>query len=117
MPDKYDEAVEYLTKNPRKILGIWTQTSSHSSGCLFKLVCKDIYPQRDIGCLVSIRRAAGFGKDAETPELKAAILADERIPKQPENITVETLPFFAEWQREIDKELNRVTNRESKNWV
>lgn len=107
MKDKYDEAVEYLTENPKAIWHSWGTPTSHPSGCLFQYVT----PTGDdgetyCGCLTLIRGSSNF--KACTPELTEAIRADKRIPEKGDEITVEHLPIFAEWQRRIDKELNRV---------
>lgn len=100
MKDKYDEAVEYLTQNPTKILDAWHHPHSQTGGCLFvhagrRFIC---------GCLTQIRKGI---YDAETPALTAAIRADGRIPVDVAEITVASLPVFTEWQRRLDKELNR----------
>jgi len=44
---------------------------------------------------------------AYTDDLTERIRADERIPDDPDRITVAHLPVFAEWQRILDKELKR----------
>lgn len=107
MPDKYDNAVEYLTKNPSEIERAWYDPFSHvSSGCLFKFVTPNgccYFNRIAHGCLTSVRD----GSIAYTPELTEAIRADERIPMRGDNIEVKHLPVFAEWQRRLDKEFNR----------
>ena len=108
MPDKYDGAIDRLTENPNTIWETWNSPHSFFAGCLFMYASKDGYPHDDIGCLTTIRRNDGFGRLACTPELTEAIRADERIPKNARDIKVEDLPVFAEWQRRLDKELNRV---------
>ena len=113
MKDKYDEAVEYLTARPEEILETWTYPSSKQAGCLFGFATPDPFVRafnkeqagRLCGCLTEIK---GRGQDAWTDELTAAIRGDERIPSHGAYITVEHLPIFAEWQRRIDKELNRL---------
>lgn len=122
MKDKYDEAVEYLRQNPAEIQEAWTQTWEHKAGCLFRPVAKShapeghCWPKRSIdaercGCLTTIRgqTGGGFGYAivAETDELTQAIIADGRIPKSVDEITVDNLEVFAEWNRRIDKELGR----------
>jgi len=108
MPDKYDKAIDYLTENPDQIWNSWNEPHSYPQGCLFMYVSKTEHTANNIGCLTTIRRNDGFGKVACTPELTEAIRADERIPKGARDIKVEDLPVFAEWQRRLDKELNRV---------
>jgi hypothetical protein len=97
--DKYDVAIEYLKRHPEQIWDAWQGTDSHPSGCLFQF-CGS-------GCLTMIKSDAG--PDGETgrwssytPELSAAIIADERIPTQGSDITVSHLSVFAEWQRRLD---------------
>lgn len=107
MPDKYDEAISYLTENPDQIQNSWNAPHSYFAGCLFMYVSKDTSSYDDIGCLTTIRRNDGFGRVACTRELTEAIRADERIPKKVNDIKVEHLSVFAEWQRRIDKELGR----------
>lgn len=115
MSDKYQKAVEYLTRYPEQIGGAWSEPLSHPSGCLFQFVTPSGKCQHDLyglayGCLTTIRD----GFQAHTPELTAAIRADKRIPKCSSLITPRHLPVFAEWQARIDRELrfktkNRLT--------
>lgn len=116
MGDKYDEAVEYLTKHPGEIHDAWVMAhGGHAAGCLFAFVMPadadedEISWKRDVacGCLTQIRAACGSDTVAWTRELTEAIVADRRIPQNPDYITVADLPVFAEWQRRIDRELNR----------
>lgn len=104
MKDKYDEAIEYLTEHPEEIYETWNSAISNSElpgACLFRACSND--SKKCYGCLIQVRYRE---YPAQTPELTAAILADKRIPPANE-ITVEDLPVFAEWQRRLDKELNR----------
>jgi hypothetical protein len=103
--DKYDEAIEYLQLMPKEIWDAWTTYSrlpQHSAHCLFAPCGQD----NRFGCLTQIRADCGY--IAATPELTKAILADKRIPSFGPAIICKDLPIFAEWQRRIDKELNRV---------
>ncbi len=97
MPDKYDLAIEILTRNPEKIREAWNNPHTDDAGCLF------MFAHYSSGCLTQIRR------DPETYmgaiSQSAEILADGRIPKYPAKITVDSLPVFAEWQRRLDAEL------------
>lgn len=119
MKDKYDEAIEYLTKNPDEINDAWNYASTHKAGCLF-MACSPhisngeiitLFPRREdrelCGCLTMVRKEGG-SYHAWTDDLTASIRADDRIPQNSEEITLESLPVFAEWQRRLDKELNRV---------
>lgn len=93
MTDKYDEAIEILTKDPGQIRIAWANYSDHPAGCLFDLV-------PEVGmCLTEIRDFGDAGTD-----LEQEILDDERIPEDRDDITPEDLPVFAEWQRKIDAE-------------
>lgn len=108
MPDKYDKAIDYFTENPDQICEFWNTPHLYPQGCLFVYASETGRSINNIGCLTTIRRNNGFGTEACTPELTEAIRADERIPKDARDIKVEDLPVFAEWQRRIDRELNRV---------
>ena len=110
-PDKYDRAVAFLTENPEQIDDIWSNPTDHEAGVLFQFCSKegdlrghsDTYEQ-SCGCLTEV---ASGRWPAQNEKLRAEIMADDRIPKRASHITVSTLPVFAEWQRRLDKELNR----------
>ena len=123
--DKYDRAIEYLTENPDDIYDAWSNPSEWE-GCggeLFGFVAPDwrnnhskVYNTRDVyvgtcGCLQQIRQDykenGGDGKSGDMcmshwPRLWENIARDERIPSDADEIGVEDLVVFAEWQREID---------------
>lgn len=117
--DKYDAAIEYLTQNPSEIYEAWNGPVDHVAGCLFQAAghngtvgMGETFPQRpdglECGCLTTIRKNDEYIPSvAWTDELTAAIRADDRLPKDPREITVAHLPIFAEWQRRIDAELGR----------
>lgn len=118
MPDKYDDAIDCLTRAPSEIPEAWGEIRRHPAGCLFQLAWnKDAERAWPVGrecpaCLTQIRGDDIFCDDrdrwiAQTPELTKAIKADERIPSEPTEIEVSDLPVFAEWQRRLDKELDR----------
>jgi len=108
--DKYDKAIAYLEgcngSFESEVDRAWSTPFDHPAGCLFSIVAKDYYGKHDTGCLTMIRRTEDFR--AETDELTEAIRTDERIPTSAMDITHESLPVFAEWQRRLDRELNRV---------
>lgn len=108
MSDKYDKAIEYFNENPDEIVKIWNNPIGDPNGCLFQYVSETgrYFSNEDkpCGCLVQIR---GYGECACTKELTDAIYADTRIPRSENCITLANLHVFAEWQRRIDKELNR----------
>lgn len=113
MTDRYDRAIAYFTKNPKRIAISWFSSSSRAyfePGYLFAYASKDPYNagrNTDLGCLTMIRYDSSIFK-AETQALTDEIASDTRLPKDPDDITVENLHVFAEWQRRLDKELNRV---------
>ena len=118
MPDKYDEAIAYLTLYPNQIYDAWQSPHDHPGGALFQYVTpngswySDEQRQRYLrswtevlpayiqcGCITQIRA----GRVAYTPELTADIRADDTLPDRPDRITLEHLPRMAEWQRKIDR--------------
>lgn len=123
MKDKYDKAVEYLTENPSAIRESWNDPCNNvdSGGILFMAAAPrshHAFPTRpdgiECGCLTTIRRGTtnlpnGVVQpgDAWTDELTHRIRSDDRIPMTVDDIRVEHLPVFAEWQRRLDKELDR----------
>lgn len=112
--DAYDDAVEYLTANPERIDDAWWIRGSvrdprtEAAKCLFRYVTPTGGPELsdglECGCITQIR---GIQRHAYTPGLTAEIRSDERLPKFSLDITPGNLPVFAEWQRRIDRELNR----------
>lgn len=67
------------------------------------------------GCLTQIRdggvaynRHVAFRYDGMDFDLTEEIQEDERIPVHPREITLESLPVFAEWQRRLDIEIRNV---------
>lgn len=112
--DKYDFEVERLTKNPILIYEAWNQSTPlfDIAGNPETMDYDDIYA-KPIGCLTQIRSFNPNDDEtidwvAQTPELTKEIRNDTRIPSNPHFIKVEDLNVFAEWQRKLDKELNRV---------
>lgn len=104
--DKYDEAIEYLTTNPEEIENKWHNPST-MHGCLFQFATPTGHAKGASGCLTLIRRDHDL-RVLGRPDLTEAIRNDTRIPILSGDIRVEHLPVFAEWQRRLDKELNRV---------
>ena len=104
-PDYYDRAVAYLTQRPEEIIGAWQMPSAHPAGGLFAFVEPGGgRAHTECGCLTQIR---DLDEVACTEELTQAIRADERIPVSARRIGACDLPVFAEWQRRIDRALNR----------
>lgn len=106
--DKYDAAIEYLSKNPHRIYDAWN-LPTEEGGCLFQYADRNgsTFGSPGVGCLTQIRNTNGERVVEGRPDLTQQIAADERIPKNAHNITVNDLHVFAEWQRLIDIELNR----------
>lgn len=113
--DKYDAAIEFLSKHPDLIMASWYDIplndrkdiiNAHSiAHCLFQRC-----GSADCGCLTTIRGLYdedGNYSFAATEALTEAIQNDERIPHDERCIEVSHLPIFAEWQRRLDKELGR----------
>ena len=122
--DKYDHAIDYLTANPEDIYEAWGSPGAWEGkgGELFGFVAPDWTDSNaaadgcstrvgTCGCLQQIREAKEEGYDGSKGDAKMAywnrlwdlIANDRRIPVSGEDITVEDLPVFAEWQREIDE--------------
>lgn len=104
MSDKYEDAIAYLTEHPNEIEDAWGNPSWHVAGCLFVQCGSFSAGGTRCGCLTQVRR--GMYPAANT-KLTNEIRADERIPLDGHEITVEHLPVFAEWQRRLDREFNR----------
>lgn len=104
--DKYDLAIENLTASPEKIYETWNDPLSVDDGCLF------MYADKNSGCLTQIR-ARPFRYGSKLAQA-AEIADDERIPIDPTEITVESLPVFAEWQRRLDRELGENRNNKER---
>ena len=128
MPDKYDAAIEYLTRNPDEIREAWGSPREYEGrgGELFGFVGPDWgsnnnrYDVRgDVsgtcGCLQQIRLAykseeVEYMNELDSTDMAlsywprqwARIAMDRRLPWDEDKIGVEHLPVFAEWQRKID---------------
>ena len=97
--DKYDRAIDWLREHPDRFLDAWGLTTP--AACLFDFV------KMGCGCLTQVRSGI---RRAPTDELTDRIRADDRIPRQPEDITIGSLPVFAEWQRRLDRALGADRN-------
>jgi hypothetical protein len=109
--DKYDKAIAYLKKNPEMITSCWNiPNNGNSGGCLFQVcsptgnILDDCFYPSQYGCPTQV---ASREKKAFTREITLEIRQDTRIPRWAHDITVKNLHVFAEWQRRLDKELNR----------
>lgn len=108
MPDKYDEQIAELLKDEptpkefsKRVNKEWGRSRGLFAFAASPGFCEDYALT---GCLTMIREGSWI---AETPELTLEIKQDERIPTSWSGITPEHLPIFAEWQRRLDRELNR----------
>lgn len=105
MKDVYDLEVERLTENPELIIESWKNAKPLFGFCTSSRHSFEWEPAaKECGCLTMVCNESG---EAATDELTKLILADERLPISPSHITAENLPVFAEWQRKMDKLLNR----------
>lgn len=103
----YDRQIAKLTENPQQIQIDW----SIGEG-LFKFVePQDKMFYEHSGCLTMIRDRPQLSKaytnSGVDEKLTLEIASDERIPKYNNDITVESLPVFKEWQEKIDKLLEQ----------
>ena len=70
--DKYDKAVQYLTKHPDEIMQAWRFPLTENAGCLFNFAGDvDRYGEY-CGCLTQVKDKVSR---AETPALTKAIPA------------------------------------------
>jgi hypothetical protein len=105
-PDKYDKAIAHLVEYPEEIKHAWLYCDSHDAGCLFEFSGSGDGSRTEsgafCGCLTQVRSRQ---HPAYSDYWTAQIRADSRIPLNACDITVETLPVFAEWQRRLDAEI------------
>jgi hypothetical protein len=98
MKDQYTRAVKFFTKRPWAIAGaVAAPYSSDHARALFAPV-----PGTNLS-LTKIRAS-----DWNCPPVFAEIRADERLPKDNQDITPEVLPVFAEWQRKLNASTREV---------
>lgn len=99
--DKYDEEIEYLKANPDEINDHWSCGKP-----LFQYVTLDGSGKDGSGCLTWVKRQSHYKEvniDIEVnKQIRDEILADDRIPKNENDITIDHLEVFAEWQRKLD---------------
>lgn len=110
--DKYDRAVLFLKKHPSEITRAWFESGPEArkrAHCLFQYVtptgkAKLRSDGRPCGCLTQVKIGCAV---AWTEALTQAIRTDVRIPSSYLKIRAEDLPIFAEWQRKLDRLLER----------
>lgn len=100
----YEQAVEYLTRNPGAIHHAWNNPTTARGGSLFLLATRDGEDETPLfGCLTQIRCGDHAASDDMPAGTTEAIRADRRIPKTLESIRAKHLEVFAEWQRKLDR--------------
>lgn len=107
--DIYDQEIATLTKYPERIYDHWNGTSPLFS----KAGRPGVYQDKNnlsIGCLTQIKitKDSSYIYVSEVPSFTEEIYADDRIPGDAKKISLEMLPVFADYQRRLDAELNRV---------
>lgn len=128
--DKYDQAIEFLKANPLRIRNHWLNAINNNDPnySLFDRAHRigmpddylkevralpehkgKIFTAPDYGCLTQIKSCPGMYVGA-TKEITDKILADDRIPSSPDDITVDNLEVFAEYQRMVDEEFSNAPN-------
>jgi hypothetical protein len=102
--DRYMLHARALSTRPQDILGEWGDGVA-----LFRIVDSS----GRCGCLTQIRSWGtdyAASREPRIRELCMEVARDARIPAYPEDITVEHLPVFVEWQRRLDAELGEDRN-------
>jgi hypothetical protein len=108
--DKYDEAIAYLTAHPDRMSNAWVSPTVPPAGCLFAyLTPTGLRAVRDdgmtCGCPTMVK--ARPNRVAWTEELTAKVKADNRIPSNKDDLTLDTLVALAAYQREADRTFRR----------
>ncbi len=89
--DQYDEQIERLTANPHLIESEWMYSKGffsgrgHTFGICISMIKSGYYPSSEV--------KGGIFKE---------IRDDARIPSHASEITLASLPVFAEWKRKLD---------------
>lgn len=105
----YQAAAKYLARNPNEIENAWGSPFDGLGGSLF-IFCtpdgSDISDSVDCGCLTQIKAQSyqsipGLPEDV-SDRLLQQIRADDRIPDDPDDIKVSSLPGFVELQEALD---------------
>lgn len=109
--DRYDKAIEILIDTDSYELDkAWDEPQEHDAGCLFAYVGSDPFDGRMNGCLTQVKFD---GQNAETMQLALDIKACDEIVSVGEMMEMNqeqlrsSLEVFADWQRRLDKELDR----------
>lgn len=113
--DRYDQAINYLKSLPPDVYPDVVENSWFSAGsdpeliagCLFQFAAPSNSTNDNCGCLVMIKENPLHYR-ACTEKLTNEIVADTRIPNDYRQITIESLPAFAEWQRRLDREVRGI---------
>lgn len=111
--DAYDKAIEFLNQHPDKIADAWFQDGPGKS--LFGWCTKSRDMVQNCGCLTMVRNGNSNSYRRVEPglpmsdALNVEISNDERLPDFADDIKLEHLPVFAEWQRRMDDLWDRKT--------
>lgn len=101
-----NEQIQRLTEHPENIFDEWKLALGFFAMAGQSGRSDRIADGKWIGCITMIKDNPELYQ-AQTPELTAAILADDRIPRNGGEITVDDLLVFLEWKNRIDQELGR----------
>ena len=117
MPDAYDQAIEFFTQYPKKILLAWSFPFDSDFGYLFRYLTpsgnvEHLPGGRMCGCPTQVKSC---DRVAYNDELTAAVTIDVRIPKDPKDLAelssdsqISALSAIADIQRLADQMLNRM---------
>lgn len=102
--DKYDRQIDELTRTYRdygkeafksKVYDEWGDAVG-----LFQEASRSARNDSLFGCLTMVK---GGNYISQFADITKMIIKDPNIPRDPDEITLESLPHFAKYQREIDK--------------
>ena len=104
--DKYDrqidELIEFRKNHGEEAFRTKINDQWGDAVGLFKKASRSMHNDAYIGCLTMIK--CGFDDyESQFDDITEMIKNDPNIPRDPVEITLESLPHFAKYQREIDK--------------
>lgn len=107
--DKYDKAIKYFNDHPSQIRGAWASPGTCEGGALFMYASVSGTRKLGCGCLTQIRGNVNLSaigpKNMLMRDITDEIRNDDRIPVRSDDVSVDNLYVFAEWQRRLDKEI------------
>jgi hypothetical protein len=113
--DKYDLAIDYLSRHEDEIIAAFLHPSTHSAGFLFAYLSPPLaespetaeLPDGKIcGCPLLVHRNSAF-YGAWSKEMTEALRSDSRLPNSIAEIRACHLPRFAAYQRWADRTFRR----------